>query len=238
MAQGIHDPSVLSKALDSEQVFQFDSRFRKVSYPSGEYKGNWIFYEPEAGRRWPSLAIWFDVSDQPPYAVRLKLYCDESSPGCAALRNSLVYYPAPKPVVESAGQVLDEWRIIVLHEACQRAPAELTPPYHPAEELRRRIGGQVELGMLYDSCGAVREASVLNGSGNANLDRKAVKRAETWVLPVPQATKVGGKAKISIMFAPIADGSDIPREAPRAILGALELEATGDDLAPSVPIAH
>jgi TonB family protein len=105
---------------------------------------------------------------------------------------SLVGTPMPPPSAEDSSRILEE--------ACEPGIAQTKPPWYPAEEVRRNIGGTVTLSMISNACGEVRAAWVSASSGNRNLDKKAVATALHWRLQ-SEAGAGGGYWSITVSYA-------------------------------------
>lgn len=156
-------------------------RYLDIREPEGKLSTRWHFTRPAAANAEPASAVRFRVADHSPYSVGATIFCAPST--CADLLQRLARLPPLEPGLEADNAVRGEWLRAILGEQCRHATSSTPPPRYPREELRREIGGRVELRLVVNPCGEVRAASTRKSSGNLGLDRAARRQALAWRLP-------------------------------------------------------
>ena len=94
----------------------------------------------------------------------------------------------------------EAWATSVASEACTPGPASTPAPAYPAKALRLQASGRVVLALFTNRCGDVRDAWVAESSGNADIDRAAVRAARAWKLPPRPDGAAAGHSRVAIDF--------------------------------------
>lgn len=107
----------------------------------------------------------------------------------------VVLVPAP---VER--EQYDAWRESVATEACSPGPVSTPAPAYPYAALRNGASGRVVLGLFINRCGDVRDAWVVESSGDRDIDRAAVRAALKWKATPPADGAATATARVGIDF--------------------------------------
>jgi TonB family protein len=162
------------------------------SWKSGNAMHTWVFDKPDQPGGLIARALELeDLSDPSGYYVRATLHCYDTEAICKAYRNRQMLLIAPKPAEASNDLAQLQWRNRVKTESCTIFPRNMRQPQYPASALRDGIEGSVMVGILFNSCGNVRDAWIQQSSGSRELDRAALTQAFKWqidlqTLPIAQ----------------------------------------------------
>jgi TonB family protein len=163
----------------------------------GELRGTWTLHHPAAGAK-PDAALRLRFAEAPPYTVTMQYYCNEGDVECGGIRKPTDAMKAPYP---TNPVLVEDWRRIVQSERCDASRAvKMDPPVYPSAELRSGVHGVVKIRIVFNPCGEVREAWVVESSGNRNLDRAVIKAANRWVIR-NEVPGVGGIAQTAVSFS-------------------------------------
>lgn len=175
---------------------RFDPRHPRVVETEGELAGEWIFLGAEGAER-PHAGYRLRWAGEDDYRWIADLYCEPGA-GCEAGQAALAALRAPRP--PDPGQ-RPAWVALVATEACAPGAVHTPAPEYPARAKRDGISGQVALALFVNRCGDVRDAWVLESTGDRELDRAAVRAAQSWKagpLPDGEAT---GTYRVKLDFA-------------------------------------
>lgn len=163
----------------------------------GARKGEWTFFF-EDGAAQPVGAWRLRLPTRLPYRVEAQPYCEATT--CGALLARLRALPAPRVADDGPGGLYLAWRDIVRVEPCDRlAPVRKPHPRYPEDARLDDIEGRVEVQLVHNACGDVRDASVWRSSGDASLDAAAVAQLRRWRI-APPSPGMAGVARIGVTF--------------------------------------
>jgi len=174
------------------------------SWKSGNAMHTWVFDEPDQPGGLIARALELeDLSGPSGYHVRATLHCYDAPEFCKAYRNRQLPLLAPKPAAPSGDLAQRQWHNRVRTEPCTVFARNMRQPRYPETALRDGIEGSVLVGILFNSCGNVRDAWVQLSSGHRELDRAATTQALKWqidisALPIPLLQP--GRANVPIKF--------------------------------------
>lgn len=177
--------------------------FANFTLPDGPHAGTWDF-DGGPGDTQARTAWHQTVSDQPPYAVHVTLYCDDIAGDCAPLRERLATFKAPYPPTPALAA---EWRTIVSNEPCTPGEVSMPPPEAPPHAFTGRERAEVRIGITINRCGEVRHAWVAAPSGVTLFDRRAIAAAKRWRVPPPAdgARIADAAVPVSLRFDPFEE---------------------------------
>lgn len=104
---------------------------------------------------------------------------------------------APPPVER---EKYAAWREAVATEACTPGPVHMPAPTYPYTAIRNGTSGRVVLGLFINRCGDVRDAWVMESSGNIDIDRAAVRAALKWKASPSSDGAATATASVAIDF--------------------------------------
>lgn len=174
------------------------------SWKSGNAMHTWVFDEPDQPGGLIARALELeDLSGPSGYHVRATVHCYDAPEFCKAYRNRQTPLLAPKPAAPSGELAQRQWRNRVITESCTVFARNMRQPRYPETALRNGIEGLVLVGILFNSCGNVRDAWVQRSSGNRELDRAAMTQALKWQIDIstlPNPLLQPGRANVPIKF--------------------------------------
>lgn len=160
------------------------------TWKSGNAMHAWVFDEPDQPDSLITRALELeDFSGSSGYHVRATLHCYDTEAFCKAYRNRLMPLMAPKPAEASNALAQLQWRNRVKTESCTIFPRNMRQPQYPPSALRDGIEGLVIVGILFNSCGNVRDAWIQQRSGSPELDRAALTQAFKWQIDLQSLPK-------------------------------------------------
>jgi TonB family protein len=175
---------------------RFNPRYPHVVEPEGELAGEWRFLGAEGAER-PHAGYRLRWAGEDRYRWIADLYCEPGA-GCEAAQAALAAVRAPRPPDPAHRPA---WVDIVATEACAPGPVHTPAPDYPSRARRYGIGGQVALALFVNRCGDVRDAWVVESTGDRELDRAAVRAARSWKTgPVPDG-EATGTYRVTLDFA-------------------------------------
>lgn len=152
----------------------------RIELHKGELQGRWDFLEFD-GAGTPAQAVRLRFAEGPAYRAIVQLHCDQDLPACIQRRQALLHMPAPSPGAGSPPY--PQWVETVLSEPCVEGAEHRPAPRYPPVALRTGTEGTVELHVLLNACGMVRDAVVYRSSRSRELDRSAVETMRQWRAP-------------------------------------------------------
>jgi TonB family protein len=160
------------------------------SWKSGNAMHTWVFDAPDQPGGLIVRALELeDLSDPSGYYVRATVHCYDTEAFCKAYRNRQMLLMAPKPAEASNYLAQLQWRNRVKTESCTVFSRNMRQPQYPASALRDGIEGSVMVGILFNSCGNVRDAWIQQSSGSRELDRAALTQAFKWQIDLQSLPK-------------------------------------------------
>ncbi|HEU0152888.1 MAG TPA: energy transducer TonB [Arenimonas sp.] len=166
---------------------RFDPAYPRVVETEGELAGEWRFLAAEGAER-PHAGYRLRWAGEDRYRWIADLYCEPGA-GCEAARAALDAERAPPPPTPDHRP---DWVAIVGTEACEPGPVHTPAPDYPSRALRAGASGRATLVLFVNRCGDVRQAWVVESTGDRTLDRAAVRAAERWkTAPVPDGQATG-----------------------------------------------
>jgi TonB family protein len=170
----------------------------------GDATHTWVFQAPGAAGEPLTQALELeDLSGPEGYRVRVTLHCYAGAAECTRYRERQSELLAPKPDVMAGALALRQWRNRVHDEDCIMRPINMEQPRYPPDALRDGIGGTVHVGVLFNRCGNVRDAWIIQSSRHRSLDRAAMHKALEWQLDLSQMPPEGltlRMARVPISF--------------------------------------
>lgn len=155
-----------------------EPHYPEATVTAGEYAGQWTFADHRDGA--PTRA-WRDIdrSGAGPYDAERLGYCRGDEKSCEVWFEE-GRHRAPEPNDFRSTRAKHEWENRVMREPCTPGPE-----YRPGlESLQRaitdsgRTEAQLEMGLLLNPCGEVREAFFLKSSRDRAIDRAALRWVE------------------------------------------------------------
>jgi TonB family protein len=176
----------------------------------GPRQGEWTFFF-EDGAAQPVGAWRLRLPTSLPYRVAAQPYCDAKT--CETLTARLRALPAPPVADDGVGGLYLAWRDIIRLEPCDRlAPVRKPHPRYPEDARLDDVEGRVEVQLVHNGCGDVRDASVWRSSGHASLDAAAVAQLRHWRI-APRTPGMAGVARVGVTFR-LEDEIESPAGAP------------------------
>lgn len=164
----------------------------------------WVFDAPDTPGGMTARALELeDLSGPDGYHVRATMHCYDTPELCKAFHNRQTPLLAPKPVATAGDLALRQWRNRVNAEACTVFAKNMRQPQYPASALREGIEGYVLVGIVFNTCGNVRDAWIQKSSGNRELDRAAQIQALKWQIDIQSLPKTmfePGRAVVPVKF--------------------------------------
>jgi len=164
----------------------------------------WVFDAPNPEGGMSTLALELeDLSGPGGYHVRATVHCYDAAETCAAFHEKQRNLLAPKPVAAAGDLALRQWRNHVYGEDCIVRAVSMAQPRYPPDALREGKGGTVHVGILFNRCGNVRDAWLVQSSGHRSLDRAALNKALEWQIELAALPPDGLQkrmAKVPIRF--------------------------------------
>ncbi len=160
------------------------------SWKSGNAMHTWVFDEPDrpGGEVLRALELE-DLSGPVGYNVRATLHCYDEPDFCKPFRYRHTGLLAPKPVVSAGDLALRQWHNRVQNEPCNVRAKNMQQPRYPSNALRDGVQGSVMVGILFNTCGNVRDSWIHQSSGSLELDRAAVTNALKWQIDMQSLPK-------------------------------------------------
>jgi TonB family protein len=197
--------------LSAEQVADQDKLFENPEYlwgvqPNGDYEvedgplaGHWHFVN-RADHRWPVAAFRLVPRPIAPYSASIDIY-ETSKDKLTQLQMAydLGALKAPRPPKSLFSTLEASWSEIVFTEPCARGAYSISDPKYPSPELEKGDEGTVVVGVLFNSCGEVRDVRILTTSGHTNFDLMAAEAAYRSRVRPPNKSK-GGKGRLTFEF--------------------------------------
>ncbi len=157
----------------------------------------WVFDapNPEGGMSTRALELE-DLSGPGGYHAR-------ATETCAVFHEKQQHLLAPKPAAAAGDLALRQWRNHVYGEDCTVRAVNMAQPRYPPDVLREGKGGTVHIGILFNRCGNVRDAWLVQSAGHRSLDRAALGKALEWQLDLDTLPPGGLQrrvAKVPIRF--------------------------------------
>lgn len=181
---------LVRQLLQSPAAHGDQAAYGRAEFETGEYAGGWQFLSPDGG---PPTRAWRDIDrsgDQGFDAERIG-YCRGEASDCERWFAE-GRHRTPRPGVAGRAQV--EWKNRVMGEACPPQPA-YRPDLAPVQSAVGRAAlpkTRVELVVLLNPCGEVRDAMFRTSSRNREVDRALISWARRAVLPQAQGLKPEG----------------------------------------------
>lgn len=171
---------------------------------TGHATHTWIFDEPDSKGGMIVRALELqDLSSTSGYHVSAIVHCYDEPENCKAFRDRQTALLAPKPVSEAGNLAIRQWRNRVNAEACTVFAKNMRQPQYPPTALRDGIEGSVLVGIVFNTCGNVRDAWIHQSSGNRELDRAAQIQALKWQIEIqslPKTLLEPGHAVVPVRF--------------------------------------
>lgn len=164
----------------------------------------WVFDapNPEGGMSTRALELE-DLSGPGGYHARATVHCYDVAETCAVFHEKQQHLLAPKPAAAAGDLALRQWRNHVYGEDCTVRAVNMAQPRYPPDVLREGKGGTVHIGILFNRCGNVRDAWLVQSAGHRSLDRAALGKALEWQLDLDTLPPGGLQrrvAKVPIRF--------------------------------------
>lgn len=192
------------RSMATEEHVRFTQAYKELVIGEGEFAGRWLFLAEENAAR-PFAAWRLQMPEQPPYSVRIELYCDEAAGDCELLYARLSTLLAPAP---SGTALQAEWEAIVADESCESGPASTPAPQVRAMLMDGVEKAQVKVGVLFNRCGVVRSAWIAQPSGAPAFDKAALQAALRWRLPAPENSERIGRGVVPLTY--FGPGANLP----------------------------
>ena len=175
-------PRTLEKYLRSPE---YDSARQALSllgrWKGGDAARTWVFDAPDPAGGTGTRALELeDLSGPDGYHVRATVHCYDAADTCAAFRETQRSLLAPKPAAAAGDLAQRQWRNQVYTEDCTVRAVNMAQPRYPMDALREGKGGTVHVGILFNRCGNVRDAWLVQSSGHRSLDRAVLNKALEW----------------------------------------------------------
>lgn len=183
---------------------------------TGHTTHTWVFDAPDPPGGMPARALELeDLSGPSGYYVRATVHCYDEPVFCKPFRNRQTGLLAPKPAAAAGDLALRQWRNRVQAEACTVFARNMSQPRYPPLALRDGIEGSVLVGIVFNTCGNVRDAWIQQSSGSRELDRAAQTQALKWQIDkqsLPETTMQPGLAVVPVNFK-LGDETETVRSA-------------------------
>jgi TonB family protein len=190
------------RSMAKEEEVRFTHSFKELVIAEGKFAGRWRFLAEENAAR-PYAAWRLQMPEQPPYAVRVELFCDEAAGDCELLYTQLAALLAPVP---SGTALKAEWETIVADESCEPGQVSMQAPHVRAILMEGVDKAQVKVGVLFNRCGEVRNAWIAQPSGVQAFDKAALQAALRWRLPaLDNGERIGRGVVPLTYFGPDAE---------------------------------
>lgn len=174
------------------------------SWKSGNAVHTWVFDEPDQPNGLITRALELeDFSGPSGYYVRVTVHCYDELVYCKPYRDRQTGLLAPKPATTAGDLALQQWQSRVMSETCNVFARNMSDPHYPTLALREGIEGTVQVGIVFNSCGNVRDAWVQKSSGSLELDRAAVRQVLKWQIDtqsLPKNVRETGRSVVPIRF--------------------------------------
>lgn len=171
---------------------------------TGHTTHTWVFDAPDPPGSMPARALELeDLSGPGGYHVRATVHCYDEPVFCNSFRDRQTGLLAPKPAAAAGDLALRQWRNRVQAEACTVFARNMSQPRYPPLALRDGIEGSVLVGIVFNTCGNVRDAWIQQSSGSRALDRAAQTQALKWQIDIrslPETTMQPGLAAVPVNF--------------------------------------
>ncbi len=181
---GFHKALTHLNSPDREDVSILSRLQADGGDPLADVFDGWRFVEDETREHRLGLIRLVDRSTPAHYAVELHVYCDTEA-NCGASRARALTYAAPKPKSAApASTVMQEWWMLVMNEACEPGPIAMptpTPPLRRDKDIPET--GIVRIGIVSNPCGEIRDAWIVQSSGNDTFDRSTLRTMRSWRIP-------------------------------------------------------
>jgi TonB family protein len=173
-------------------------------WTTGNARHTWVFQKPGPEGGMPVSALELkDLSGPEGYQLQATVHCYDEPELCKSFREKQNGLLAPKPDAAAGELALRQWHQRVQTEPCTVHTFNMKQPPYPAAALRDGIEGSVMLGIVFNTCGNVRDAWVHQSSGSRDLDRAARSQALKWQIDMkslPKTTNKPGHAVVPITF--------------------------------------
>ncbi|MFZ5636388.1 MAG: hypothetical protein ACOY82_07335 [Pseudomonadota bacterium] len=187
------DAGIVRQLLETPAAHGDQAAYGRAEFQTGEYAGGWQFLSPDGG---PPTRAWRDIdrSGEQGFDAERIGYCRGDVGDCERwFAEGRHRTPRPRPEVAERAQV--EWKNRAMQEACTPMPA-YRPNLAPVQSAVGRAAlpsTRVELLVLLNPCGEVRDAMFRTSSGHRDVDRALLSWARRAVLPQDaQGSKVEG----------------------------------------------
>lgn len=174
------------------------------SWKSGNALHTWVFDEPNQPGGLITRALELeDLSGPAGYHVRATAHCYDELVFCKPFRDRQTGLLAPKPATTAGDLALRQWQFRVMTETCTVFARNMSDPRYPTQALREGIEGSVLVGIVFNTCGNVRDAWVQKSSGSLELDRAAVRQVLKWQIDtqsLPKNVRETGRSLVPIRF--------------------------------------
>lgn len=177
-------PRTLEKFLRSPEYSTAKQMLAmRGQWPAGKATHAWVFDAPDPMGGMTTRALELeDLSGPDGYHVRATVHCYDTAEVCAGFDEKQRRLLAPKPAASAGDLALRQWRNQVYGEDCTMRAVSMAQPRYPPDALREGKGGTVRVGILFNRCGNVRDAWLVQSSGHRSLDRAALNKALEWQL--------------------------------------------------------
>jgi len=164
----------------------------------GDATHAWVFDapNPEGGMSTRALELE-DLSGPDGYHVRATVHCYDLPETCGVFQAKQQNLLAPKPAAAAGDLALRQWRNRVYAETCTTRQTDMAHPRYPMDALREGKGGTVIVGLLFNTCGNVRDAWLLQSAGHRSLDRAVLRKALEWQLDMTAMPPDGRQKRIA-----------------------------------------
>lgn len=180
-----------------------EPRYPKATVTTEAYAGQWTFADLRDGA--PTRA-WRDIdrSDDGPYDAERVGYCRGDGKSCEAWFEA-GRHRAPEPHHSIGTRARFEWENRVMREPCTPGP-EYRADMEPLQRAITNSGrtkAQLEMFVLLNPCGEVRDAGFLKSSRDRDIDRAALRWVEQarFVSKVQATGGYGTQGRLPFVFS-------------------------------------
>lgn len=173
-------------------------------WQTGSKSHTWVFYKPEQEGGMIDRALELeDLSGPDGYHVQVTAHCYDEPDFCKSFREKQNELLAPKPAPATGDLALGQWHHRVQTEQCKVHALNMQQPRYPTIALREGVQGSVMVGILFNTCGNVRDSWIHQTSGSHELDRAAQVQALKWQIDIQslkKTTMIPGQAVVPVSF--------------------------------------
>lgn len=192
-------PRTLEKFLRSPEYSTAKQMLSmRGQWPAGKATHTWLFDAPDPMGGMTTRALELeDLSGPDGYHVRATVHCYDLPETCGVFQAKQQNLLAPKPAAAAGDLALRQWRNRVYAETCTTRQTDMAHPRYPMDALREGKGGTVIVGLLFNTCGNVRDAWLLQSAGHRSLDRAVLRKALEWQLDMTAMPPDGRQKRIA-----------------------------------------